>query len=31
MRDIVMQPIGYVYNSVKNRKDVSWGAGVISN
>ena len=25
VRDIVMQPIGYVYNSVKNRKDVSWG------
>lgn len=28
MKDIVLQPIGYVHNRVENKKDVSWGEDV---
>lgn len=28
MQDIIMKPIGYVQNIVKNKKDVSWGNDV---
>lgn len=28
MQDIIMNPIGYVKNSVQNKKDVSWGEDV---
>lgn len=28
MKEIIMKPIGYVENDVKNKKDVSWGEDV---
>lgn len=28
MQDVIMEPIGYVKNDVKNKKDVSWGNDV---
>lgn len=28
MKEIIMQPIGYVRNNVENKKDVSWGQDV---
>lgn len=28
MQDIVMQPIGYVRNSVQDKKDTAWGADI---
>ena len=28
MKEIIMQPIGYVRNNVENKKDVSWGKDV---
>ena len=28
MREIIMNPIGYVRNAVQSRKDVSWGEDV---